>query len=160
MSMSGEIWRDVPSLPEVLVSSEGRVMYRPYRKAMPNGGVRTYGGVPHWGSWSKRDARWVVVVGGKTYKVARLVAEAFRGPPPFEGAVAMHLNENAANNRASNIKWGTQKDNLNAPGFLEYCRNRIGENSPTVKAKRKREAEWLRKLRQCDMFDSSMENAE
>jgi hypothetical protein len=148
MASAGEIWRDVPSVPGVLVSSEGRVMVTPHRKPMPHGGLRPYGGTPYWGVWSKTDARWIVVVGGKTHKVARLVAEAFHGPPPFEGAVVMHEDENTANNRAGNLKWGTQKDNLNAPGFIAYCRNRTGEDSPAVKAKRKREAEWFAKMKQ------------
>ena len=35
---NGEIWRTVPSVPDVLVSSEGRVMLSPYRGPMPKGG--------------------------------------------------------------------------------------------------------------------------
>lgn len=37
---SGEVWREVPSIPQLLVSSEGRVMVKPYRSDMPNGGAR------------------------------------------------------------------------------------------------------------------------
>jgi hypothetical protein len=72
----------------------------------------------------------------QTHKIARLVAEAFHGPPPFDDAVAMHLDENAANNRPENIRWGTQKENLNAEGFLAYCRDRTGENNPMIKGRR------------------------
>lgn len=130
-----EIWRDVPSVFGILVSSEGRVMYIPHRKPMPHGGERSYGGEPTFGVWSKLDERFIIVIRGKTYKMARLIAEAFYGPPPFEGAVVMHLDENAANNRLENLKWGTQKENLNAPGFLEYCRGRTGENNPYIKGR-------------------------
>jgi hypothetical protein len=35
----GEIWRDVPSVPGILVSSEGRIMYAPHRELMPRGGA-------------------------------------------------------------------------------------------------------------------------
>ncbi|MEX5728567.1 hypothetical protein Ga0609869_001920 [Rhodovulum iodosum] len=133
----GEIWRDVPSVPGILVSSEGRVMVTPYRYPMPGGGVRPYGGQPYFGVWNKTDGRFCVQVKRKTYKVHRLVAEAFHGPPPFDGAIVMHLDENAANNRADNLKWGTQKENLNAPGFLEYCKNRTGEQSPWIKGQKK-----------------------
>ncbi len=52
----------------------------------------------------------------------------------------MHLDENAANNGADNLAWGTQKENLNAPGFLTYCRSRTGEDSPVAKARRARAA--------------------
>jgi HNH endonuclease len=48
----------------------------------------------------------------------------------------MHLDENAANNRASNLQWGTQKENLNADGFTAYCRSRTGDNNPLIKGRR------------------------
>jgi HNH endonuclease len=137
-----ETWRPVPSLPGISVSSQGRVMHDVHEKPMPKGGVRTYGGTPTLGVWNKQDARYIFIIGRKhSYKVARLVAEAFHGPPPFEGAVVMHLDENAANNRADNLQWGTQKENLNARRFLEYCSTRTGENNPFIKGKLRRESE-------------------
>ena len=135
---NGEIWRTVPSVPEVLASSEGRVMMVPHRGPMPLGGERPYGGKPTFGVWNKQDARFTLLVRGKTYKVARLVAEAFHGPAPFERAVVMHVDENAANNRADNLQWGSQRENLNAPGFLEYCRERTGDRNPAAVGKRRR----------------------
>jgi hypothetical protein len=134
--MTGEIWRDVPSVPGILVSSEGRVMHLPYRGSMPYGGERPYGGVPTFGVWAKDSGRFHISIHNRTYKVHRLIAEAFLGPAPFDDAVVMHIDENAVNNRPSNLRWGTQKENLNADGFLTYCRNRTGENSPVVKARR------------------------
>lgn len=136
--MDGEVWRIVPSVPDLMVSSNGRVMVAPYEAGVPNGGVRQYGGHPHFGVWNKRDARFIVVHKGRTHKLAHLVCEAFKGPKPFSGAVVMHLDENAANNRPSNLAWGTQKENMNAPGYLEYCRGRTGDRSPTAKARRAR----------------------
>lgn len=135
--MIGEVWRVVPSNPDILASSEGRIMVMPYQGEMPNGGTRPYGGQPHFGVWNKQDGRFITVQKGKTYKIHQLICEAFNGPAPFEGAVVMHLDENAANNRPNNLAWGTQKENLNAPGFIEYCKSRTGENSPTVKARKK-----------------------
>jgi HNH endonuclease len=136
----GEIWRDVPSVPGILVSSEGRVMYTPHREPMPNGqGTRSYGGEVTFGVWNKQDGRFIINIRGRTYKIARLVAEAFHGPAPFDGAVVMHLDENATNNRASNLKWGTQKENLNADGFIAYCHGRIGENSPRIKGSQRKQ---------------------
>jgi hypothetical protein len=133
--MDGEIWRDVPSVPGILVSSEGRMMYVPHRGPMPHGGERPYGGTPTWGTWAKDTCRFIVVIRRKTFRIARLVAEAFHGPPPFDNAVVMHLDENATNNRASNLKWGTQKENLDAPGFLEFRRSQVGENSSVAKGR-------------------------
>jgi hypothetical protein len=132
---NGEVWRDIQSLPGVLASNEGRIMLVPYRGAMPRGGQRPYGGTPTFGVWNKADERFIATIGDRTYKVARLVAEAFHGGPPFEGAVVMHLDENAANNRADNLRWGTQRENLNAPGFLDYCRSRTGDQHPAAKAR-------------------------
>jgi hypothetical protein len=116
-------------------------MHIPHRKPIPNGGERSYGGQAQFGVWTKALNRFQIRIHHKTYAVHRLIAEAFHGPPPFDGAVAMHLDENAANNRASNIRWGTQKENLNAEGFIAYCKTRIGDDNPLVKGCRAREAE-------------------
>ncbi len=75
---------------------------------------------------------------GKTYKVARLVCEAFHGSAPSGKPVCMHLDEYSRNNRPDNLRWGTQKENLNAPGFLTYCHSRTGDNNPLIKGRRSR----------------------
>jgi hypothetical protein len=132
-----EIWRSVPTLVEYMASSHGRIMRAPYTANLPWGGTRKYGGQPHNGVWDgKRYTFWFR---GKNYKVARLVCAAFHGLPPEEMPYCLHIDENARNNRPENLKWGTQKENLNAPGFVKYCKNRTGESSPRVKAKRTRD---------------------
>ena len=118
-----EVWRPIPRLPEYLASSEGRVMRLPYEATMPNGSVRLYGGEPVSGV-KQPDGRCGIVFRGQNYKVHRLVCEAFSGPPPFDGAVCMHINENPGDNRAENLMWGTQKENLAAPGFRAYLKRR------------------------------------
>lgn len=55
-------------------------------------------------------------------KMHQLVCEAFHGPKPFPKAVVIHIDENGLNNRPENLKWGTQKENLNAPGFIAWCK--------------------------------------
>lgn len=75
--------------------------------------------------------------GNKTLKVARLVCEAFHGSPPDGSSVCMHMDENSRNNRPENLAWGTQKENLNAPGFIEYCKGRTGDSSATAKGRMK-----------------------
>lgn len=42
----------------------------------------------------------------------------------------MHKDENSRHNAPSNLEWGTQKQNLNAPGFIAKCKSRIGEKGP------------------------------
>jgi hypothetical protein len=111
-----EIWK--PSrLPGVSVSSWGRVMTDPFEGQQPNGGVRIYGGKPTYGTWNKADKRFLYKWKKKTQKVHQLVCDAFNGPKPFPEAVVMHDDEDSSNNVPSNLKWGTQKENLNYPGF-------------------------------------------
>ena len=47
----------------------------------------------------------------KHYRVARLVCEAWHGPPPFSKAQAAHLDGNKLNNVPSNLAWTTNKEN-------------------------------------------------
>jgi hypothetical protein len=112
-------------------------MVAPYRAPLGGGkaGTRQYGGVPHSGVWDGKRRIWAFR--GKNHKVARLICEAFHGAPQ-PGQVCMHLDENAANNRPNNLKWGTQRENLNAPGFLAYCRARVGADNPHTKGRAKR----------------------
>ena len=130
--MSNELWRPVPSVDGLLASSEGRLMLVPFHTTMPYGGLRVHGGRPGIGQWD--GARFIYVLRGRTYKVARLICEAFNGQPQ-DGQVCMHLDEDARNNRPENLRWGTQKENLNAPGFISYCRSRTGENNPNIKGR-------------------------
>lgn len=134
-----EKWRVSPSLPDYEVSSWGRVRRTPYQAPMPKGrGFRTYGGQAHYGQDSG-EGRMIFVYKGKSYKVHQLICEAFNGPRP-EGMVCLHKDEDYTNNTPENLKWGTQKENLNAPGFIKYCKGRTGEKSPTFKAKEKQES--------------------
>jgi hypothetical protein len=40
-----------------------------------------------------------------------LVCKAFNGPPPFSGALVRHLDGDPLNNVASNLAWGTHREN-------------------------------------------------
>jgi hypothetical protein len=131
-----EAWKPVPTCSGLLASNFGRLMVVPFFSPLPNGGYRTYGGVPLYGTWNKTDERYQYLHKGRIFKVARLVCEAFHGAPTIEKNVCMHLDENSRNNRADNLRWGTQKENLNFPGFIKYCQSRTGENSPSIKGKR------------------------
>lgn len=129
----------MPSLDGFLASNWGRIR----RIKMPDGRVRptpsngTYGSVTRskLGAAHSYMSSWYRDIGN--VKIHRLVCEAFHGPAPFPRAVVIHLNEDAHDNRPENLKWGTQKENLNMPSFLEYCRSRTGENSPTTKSRNK-----------------------
>lgn len=141
MSAMDEEWRVVPSVPDLMASSLGRVLLKPLSRPTK----------PWLGCWAKGSGggRFIFRVRrhGKTYKVARLVCEAFKGPPPFPRAVAMHADENSRNNRADNLEWGTQKQNLNAPGFLDYCRARTGDSNPFLKGRADKMQRFLGQMR-------------
>lgn len=121
---SKEEWRPVPSVEGWEASSEGRVRRVPHERPMPNGGTRTYGGTPRTG-YRAPDGRYEFNDSkGRTVRVHQAVCEAFHGPKPFQEAVVIHLDEDNGNNRPENLAWGTQRQNLNAPGFKDYCRGR------------------------------------
>jgi hypothetical protein len=139
--MTEEIWKPVPSKPGVMASSWGRIKLPESKIEMPNGGVRIYKTKPVYGSicrsnrGAKHEYRNVMSKQFGNLKIHRMVCEAFHGAPPFDRAVVIHLDENGLNNKPENLKWGTQKENLNMPKFIEYCRSRTGENSPSHKGK-------------------------
>ena len=137
--MEKEHWKPVPSKPGMMASSFGRVLLPETTYKMPNGGETRTKPCPTYGVVTKasKTARhtYMGLSNRKlgNMKVHRLVCEAFHGPQPFKKAVVIHLDENAHNNKPCNLKWGTQKENLNMPGFLAYCRSRTGESSPVTK---------------------------
>lgn len=134
--MSREEWRRVPSNPEILVSSMGRVLLPPSRALMPHGGHRLYIPEPVIGSVSRAKAGathcyrniWVKRYGNM--KVHQLVCEAFHGEKPAPDSVVIHKDEDGLNNRRENLRWGTQKENLNMPKIKAFHRSRTGDRSP------------------------------
>jgi hypothetical protein len=123
-------------MPGLVASSFGRLMVVPYLAPMPNCSPRQYGGDATSGQWD--GERYIYVLKNRSYKVARLVCEAFHGPVPDGRKFCLHLDEDSRNNAPSNLYWGTQKQNLNFPKFLAYCASRTGDNSPAVKGRRAR----------------------
>jgi hypothetical protein len=111
-----EEWRPVPSVPDLLASSLGRIMSADRPGVMPHGGTRIYPGKAWPGAWT--GTRYIARVRGKTIKVARAVCEAFHGPAPIGKPYCLHIDEDARNNHPSNLRWGTQRENLNMPKYL------------------------------------------
>lgn len=136
-----EIWKVVPSDTTLEASSEGRIRIIPHHVAMPRGGFRQYGGNPTKGQWAKDTRRYLYCrKGHKTRKVSILVCEAFHGLTTDIAPNCLHKDENARNNKPNNLKWGTQKENLNYPKFIAYCKSRKGDNNPFIKGRRQEHA--------------------
>lgn len=104
-----EEWRAVEGWPYE-VSDLGRVR----RTAAPAGRTRAgriltpclyRAGCKYW--------RVTLSRGGlaKTFRVHRLVAVAFIGPPPSKRHGVAHTDGNPANNAAANLRWATAKEN-------------------------------------------------
>lgn len=135
-----ETWKPVPSLKGVMASDQGRVLLPPRHAPMHHGGFRLYAPKPTYGNITRakkgaaHEYRGIYAKFFGNIKIHQAVCEAFHGPKPFPKAVVIHLDENALNNRPENLKWGTQKENLNMPKFLEYCRTRRGKDQPRHKA--------------------------
>ena len=132
----------MPAIPNALARSDGMIKFPDTRAKMPHGGWREYKtkwikGVETKASKTARHKHYGVLYRGKNYKIHRLICEAFHGSPPKGKNVVLHMDENVLNNRPENLKWGTQKENLNAPGFIDYCKRRTGENSPSTKGRNK-----------------------
>lgn len=96
-----ETWRDVEGFPGYSVSSWGQIKGpRGHVLVQSNNTTGGYAFV----SLSYAD-------GTTTKKVHPLVARAFLGPPPFEGAEVAHNDGNRANNAISNLRWATRVEN-------------------------------------------------
>ena len=132
------IKKPIPSIAGAYANELGQIKLPETVSEMPHGGFRTYKtkwvyGTKRKSSRTARHEYLAVMHRGKNYKIHRLVCEAFNGPSPKDKPIVLHLNEDALDNRPDNLRWGTQKENLNMPKFIEYCRSRTGENSPRVK---------------------------
>lgn len=94
------LWKPVPNFPDYEVSEHGDVR-RGSNNLKPE---RVQG------SGRKRFA---LSKGGRRYVLhaAYIVALAFVGPKPFEGAEACHNDGFEHNNHFSNVRWGTRADN-------------------------------------------------
>lgn len=130
-----EVWRLSFTLPDAMASSWGRLMRIPHWQGMPHGGHRWYGGEPTYGVWEPTQSRFIYPYKGKTFRVARIICEAFHGLPSDDKPICIHIDEDSRHNWATNLRWGTQKENLNAPGFIAYCKSRTGENNPLIKGR-------------------------
>lgn len=80
---------------------------------------------------------------GHHLSVHKLVLEAFRGPCP-EGHEACHANDIKADNRLSNLSWGTPSQNQH--DAIRNGKSQVGELKPNAKLKNSQISEIRLKL--------------
>ena len=130
--------KPIQSIEGAFANELGQIKLPERQAKMPHGGWRKYKtkwifGTKRRSTKTARHEYYGILYRGKNYKIHRLICEAFHGPAPDGKPIVLHLNENALDNRPENLKWGSQKENLNMPKFIEYCKGRTGENSPRIK---------------------------
>jgi len=100
-----ERWRRVRRGPGYKVSSEGRV--KSLDRTLTDG--RAAGGVMLT-PWLDGDGYPTVTINGEDVPVHLLVLEQFHGPRPY-GMEGCHGPGGRQDNRASELRWGTHREN-------------------------------------------------
>jgi len=115
-SMAGEEWLSVVGWPSYEVSSFGNVRSIDRRVECHDGRTRLFRGVPIAGTVDKRMGYRRVLLWSCGQGVGRtvhsLVAETFLGPVPPGQEVCHRNRRQPADNRASNLYYGTRSDNV------------------------------------------------
>lgn len=114
-----EIWKPIPSSKGWMASSLGRIKCDLQNVRMPNGGIKKLIVPATFGTFCPTDRRFRQSVFNKSRPVAQLICEAFHGPRPDHNFHCMHLDEDSTNNVPSNLAWGTKKENMRAPKYIE-----------------------------------------
>jgi len=131
-----EVWASIPDFPWYEVSTLGRVRGKNRYRKTSNGQTRCYkGGVMRPSSNGKYGHLGVTLTnlqGSKRSLVHALVLLVFIGPRP-EGFQCRHLNGNASDNRLSNLRYGTPKEN--ARDKIAHGTYMFNENHPCATLK-------------------------
>ena len=115
ISQSAPEWRVIPSFPDYEVSSNGLVK-RVRRNAARGSNYSAVRDVSQHRSGRTSGNYWRVRMqkpdGGHCHRrVHQLVAEAFHGSCPFEGAEVAHNDGNKDNNDYRNLRWSSSAEN-------------------------------------------------
>ena len=161
-ALSGKIAVKHPTL-YILCREDGAILVRKHGYFVH---YKSYE-IPHSWSFGSKEAHGYLLgsIGGKSYRVHRVICEAFHDNPDNKPTVD-HIDRNRSNNRADNLRWATakeQRDNSSAvinrlPYSARQCENRpvydkeyrldhLEEKREYDKQYRKRNAERLKVVR-------------
>jgi len=109
-------WKDIQGYEGLYMISDTGIVASYDRIVEINGGYRLHKGkvkaiYVEPGKMQYRSVSLSKNGKGKTYRIHRLVAEAFI-PNPNNYPNVLHNDNDTSNNSVSNLRWGTQKDNL------------------------------------------------
>lgn len=112
---SCEEWRDVPGWEGIYrISSLGRVERLPRYVKTKNGSYRLHQGRISFGGKQSGGYKTLQMAAEGRFErrsVHELVCTLFNGPRPNSFSQVRHLDGSKDNNKASNLAWGTAKDN-------------------------------------------------
>lgn len=108
--METEVWEESISEPGYQVSNQGQV-----RKLLPDGTTKLV-------KQNLHPDGYMCISGGRTFgMVHRLVAEVFcENDDPIHKKIVDHINNDKTDNRACNLEWITQKENVCRAKNLGY----------------------------------------
>lgn len=116
-----EIWKELPDWPNHWVSNLGNFKGP---KGLRKLGQNKDGYPEVKASYKGKE---------KKFRVHRLVCETFHGPPPFEGAQALHKDHVRTNCREDNLYWGSAQQNMDDRALAGNSTGPKGAANPNSK---------------------------
>ena len=142
-------WRSLPWLPDYEISSDGRIR-RATTVMQYRAGTELS---PHMDRGGYRRLELRTPDGPRKFRIARLVCEAFNGPPPSGEHQSAHNDGCRTNDRSDNLRWATPLENTRDK--YVHGTMRSGLKAPSAKL-RADDVRLIRKLRATGMSVNAM----